>query len=214
MPLEITVGPPQLVVHDGETVWLSEPDGQHDDGDTKGLMFRDTRLISTWNFFANGAGWDLLNGGTITHFAARVFLVNREIEATTGRSRPRRSACSRSLGRRRHARRHRHREQRRRRVQFNLEIAGAQRLRRPVRGQVRQHRPPRPHRPPIGSSASSACARPTQPGLPARASSITAQCGHARRSTPTAGSASRSSWRPAQRWHACLLYDAARQGTR
>jgi glycogen debranching enzyme len=84
MPLEITVGPPQLVVHDGETVWLSEPDGQHDEADTKGLMFRDTRLISTWNLFANGVAWDLLNGGSIAHFAARIFMANREIEARDG----------------------------------------------------------------------------------------------------------------------------------
>jgi glycogen debranching enzyme len=84
MPVEITVGPPQLVIHQGETVWLSEPDGQHDEQDSRGLLFRDTRLISTWNLFADGAEWDLLNGGAVTHFAARVFLTNRAIAARDG----------------------------------------------------------------------------------------------------------------------------------
>ena len=84
MPLEITVGPPQLVIHHGETIWLSDPDGQHTEPDAKGLLFRDTRVISTWNLFADGVGWDLLNGGAVTHFAASVFMTNRVIASRDG----------------------------------------------------------------------------------------------------------------------------------
>ena len=84
MPVEITVGPPQLVIHQGETVWLAEPDGQHGEDDTRGLLFRDTRLISTWKLYADGTEWDLLNAGAVTHFAARVFLTNRAIAARDG----------------------------------------------------------------------------------------------------------------------------------
>lgn len=89
MPLQITVGPPQLVVHQALTVWASDPDGQAADGGAKGLMFRDTRLISHWHLFANGEPWELTNGGAITHFAARVFLTNRAIPTQDGDVAPR-----------------------------------------------------------------------------------------------------------------------------
>jgi len=84
MPLEITVGPPQLVVHHGQTVWLSEPDGQVLGDSKKGLLFRDTRLISYWRLYANNTGWELLNGGAMTHFAARVFMTNKAIPCADG----------------------------------------------------------------------------------------------------------------------------------
>ncbi|MCX7382361.1 MAG: trehalase family glycosidase [Alphaproteobacteria bacterium] len=84
MPLEITVGPPQLVVHHGQTVFAAEPDGQVLADTQKGLMFRDTRLISHWRIYANGESWELLNGGAVTHFAARIFLTNRAIRTVDG----------------------------------------------------------------------------------------------------------------------------------
>ena len=84
MPLEITVGPPQLVVHHGQAVWLSEPDGQIFGPGEKGLFFRDTRLISDWRIYADGEKWDLLNGGAIAHFAARVLLTNPRIITEDG----------------------------------------------------------------------------------------------------------------------------------
>jgi glycogen debranching enzyme len=84
MPLEITVGPPQLLIHNGETFWLSDPNGQVDLHSQKGLIFRDTRLLSTWSLFANGEAWELLNGGAIEHFAARIYLANRAIPSEDG----------------------------------------------------------------------------------------------------------------------------------
>jgi glycogen debranching enzyme len=84
MPLEITVGSPQLVVHHGQTVFASDPDGQIPGASQHGLFFRDTRLISYWRLYANGDGWDLLNSGDMTHFAARVFLTNRAFAGEYG----------------------------------------------------------------------------------------------------------------------------------
>jgi len=89
VPLEIRIGPPHLVVHQGQTVWVSEPDGQVGDDEQKGLMFRDTRLISYWRVQANGQDWDLVSGGAISHFAARVFLTNRTIITEDGDIPPR-----------------------------------------------------------------------------------------------------------------------------
>lgn len=84
MPLQITVGPPQLRVHAGQTVWSSEPDGAIARDSTKGLLFRDTRLLSTWELYANGAPWTLLNSGEVAHYAARAFLTNTAITQREG----------------------------------------------------------------------------------------------------------------------------------
>ncbi len=84
MSLQITVGSPQLVIHQGEIVWATEPDGQLAEDNPRGLMFRDTRLIGLWCLYANGMRWQLLNGGAITHFAARVFMTNPAIDTVGG----------------------------------------------------------------------------------------------------------------------------------
>ena len=84
MPLQLTVGPPQLVIHDGRTVWAAEPDGSLNLTSSKGLMFNDTRVLSHWAIYANGENWLLLNGAAISHFAARVYLTNPRIETQSG----------------------------------------------------------------------------------------------------------------------------------
>ena len=84
MSLEIKVGPPQLAIHQGHAVLLSELDGQINWPSEKGLYFYDTRVISSWTVYANGEPWDLLNGGSTTSLAARVFLSNRELATEEG----------------------------------------------------------------------------------------------------------------------------------
>ncbi len=84
MPPEITVGPPQLVIHDGRTVWATEPDGQLLFNSSKGLMFFDTRLLSTWSIYADGQPWLLLNGAAFAPYAARIFLTNPAITTQDG----------------------------------------------------------------------------------------------------------------------------------
>ena len=84
MSLEIKVGPPQLAIHQGHAVLLSELDGQINWPSEKGLYFYDTRVISSWTVYANGEPWDLLNGGTTTSLAARVFLANRALITEQG----------------------------------------------------------------------------------------------------------------------------------
>ena len=89
MDLEITVGPPQLAMHQGNTVLITDRDGQIPYPSDKGLYFFDTRLISSWSIYANGESWDLLNGGNIAHYASRVFLTNRVIATEDGEIPPR-----------------------------------------------------------------------------------------------------------------------------
>lgn len=79
MNLDIHVGKSRLVIHQGEAVWLAEPDGQVPADSERGLLFRDTRLISVWRLYANGAPWERLSGGAPTHFMMQTFLSNPAI---------------------------------------------------------------------------------------------------------------------------------------
>ena len=77
MPFKVQVGPPQISIHQGQTVLITDPDGQITWPSERGLYFLDTRLISSWAVQANGEPWELLNGGPITYYAQRIFLTNR-----------------------------------------------------------------------------------------------------------------------------------------
>ncbi len=82
--MEVKVGPPQIAIHYGEAVLLTELDGQINWPGEKGLYWNDTRLISTWSIYANGESWTLLNGGAVRHYEALSFLTNRGIKTEDG----------------------------------------------------------------------------------------------------------------------------------
>ncbi len=84
MPFKVHVGPPQIAIHQGQTVLVSEPDGQITSPSEKGLYFLDTRIVSNWTIYANGEPWELLNGGPVECNAARIFLTNRSILTEDG----------------------------------------------------------------------------------------------------------------------------------
>src|ERR1700709_806598 len=84
MPLEIKVGPPQLAIHQGHTVLITEPDGQVLWPTDRGLYFFDTRLISAYALYANGQVFALLNSGAPSYYAARIFLTNRAFPSERG----------------------------------------------------------------------------------------------------------------------------------
>jgi glycogen debranching enzyme len=77
MPFKVEVGPPQISIHQGQTVLVSDPDGQISWPSDKGLYFLDTRVISSWAIYANGASWELLNGGAVNYDNARIYLTNK-----------------------------------------------------------------------------------------------------------------------------------------
>jgi glycogen debranching enzyme len=84
MVFRVQVGPPQIAIHQGHTVLVTEPDGQISWPSPRGLYFRDTRVISAWAIYANGEPWELLSGGAITYHVARIFLTNRAIMTEDG----------------------------------------------------------------------------------------------------------------------------------
>jgi glycogen debranching enzyme len=84
MAFKVQVGPQQISIHQGQTVLISEQDGQISWPSEKGLYFFDTRVISSWTIYANGEPWQLLNGGAINYYAARIFLTNRPLLSEDG----------------------------------------------------------------------------------------------------------------------------------
>src|SRR6266853_5626896 len=89
MTVKVQVGPPQIAIHQGQTVLISEPDGQINQPSEKGLYFFDTRVVSSWMIYANGEPWELLSGGAINYHASRIFLTNRSLLTEDGTIPPR-----------------------------------------------------------------------------------------------------------------------------
>jgi hypothetical protein len=84
MAFKVQIGPPQISIHQGQIVLISDPDGQINWPSERGLYFLDTRVVSSWTVYANGEPWELLNGGPITYYSARIFLTNRSFATESG----------------------------------------------------------------------------------------------------------------------------------
>src|SRR3974377_2591446 len=89
MAFKVQVGPPQIAIHQCQTVLVTDQDGTITWPSEKGLYFLDTRIISNWAIYANGETWQLLNGGPISYYAARIFLTNKSILTADGPIPPR-----------------------------------------------------------------------------------------------------------------------------
>ena len=89
MAFKVQVGPPQISIHQGQTVLITEQDGQINWPSEKGLFFFDTRVVSSWIIYANGEPWELLSGGAINYHASRIFLTNRSLLTEDGMIPPR-----------------------------------------------------------------------------------------------------------------------------
>jgi glycogen debranching enzyme len=84
MALEVTVGPPRLAINQGYSFLVTDQDGQIPWPTDKGLYSADTRVISSWQIYANGETWNLLNSGNIAYYATRIFLTNKAMATEVG----------------------------------------------------------------------------------------------------------------------------------
>jgi glycogen debranching enzyme len=84
MSFKVEVGPPQITIHHGQTVLVTDLDAQINFPSERGLYFYDTRVLSSWVIYANGEPWDLLNGGATTYYTSHVYLTNRAILTEDG----------------------------------------------------------------------------------------------------------------------------------
>jgi glycogen debranching enzyme len=84
MPVSISVGPPVVTINQGSTFMVTAEDGQiHADSD-QGVFADDTRFVSSYAIFANGAPWQLLASSAISYYAARFNLTNPRFETEDG----------------------------------------------------------------------------------------------------------------------------------
>jgi glycogen debranching enzyme len=84
LTLEVIVGPPHLTINAGQIVVLTAPDGQIASPSERGLYYRDTRLLSGYALYANGAAWTLVSGGAVAHYAAQIVLINQAFPSEGG----------------------------------------------------------------------------------------------------------------------------------
>ena len=84
MAVEITVGPPQLAIHQNYTVLVTDQDGQISWSTDKGLYFFDTRVVSAYAIYANGVTWDLMSSGAPAYYGAKIFMTNRPFHSESG----------------------------------------------------------------------------------------------------------------------------------
>ena len=84
MTVEIKVGPPQLAIHQGFTVLVTNPDGGVVWPSDKGLYYCDTRLVSAYAVYANGQAWSLLNSGAPAFYGCRIYLTNQAFPSEGG----------------------------------------------------------------------------------------------------------------------------------
>lgn len=79
MAIEVTVGPPLITINRGSTFVLAEPDGVITAYTDQGMYSHDTRYVSNYEIFADGARWVLENSGAIAYYASRAYLTNPSI---------------------------------------------------------------------------------------------------------------------------------------
>jgi glycogen debranching enzyme len=89
MGFKVQVGQSQIAIHHGQTVLVTDPDGTITWPSEKGLYFLDTRIISNWAIYANGEPWEVLNGGPVSYYAARIYLTNKPFLTEGGPVSPR-----------------------------------------------------------------------------------------------------------------------------
>ena len=81
---EISVGPAQLTINMGEAVLITETDGQIHQPSERGLLYRDTRLISGWTITVDDLPWQSLSSAAVAHFASQVVMTNRALPKDDG----------------------------------------------------------------------------------------------------------------------------------
>jgi glycogen debranching enzyme len=89
MPFKVQVGPPQIAIHYGQTVLVTDLDAQIAWPSDRGLFFCDTRVLSSWRIYANGVPWELLSGGAMSYYTSKVFLTNPTVMTEDGPIAPR-----------------------------------------------------------------------------------------------------------------------------
>ncbi len=85
MTLAITVGPPVLIINQGNTFMVTDFAGQIAAESEQGLFANDTRFLSYYGIYANGEPWIKLSSSVLNHHMARIHYTNEEFETLDGK---------------------------------------------------------------------------------------------------------------------------------
>src|SRR6266545_3716654 len=84
MPTEIGVGPPVLTINQGSTFMVTHQGGGISADSEEGVFASDTRFLSHWAIYANGATWQRLTSAPTSYYSEQVHLTNRAFNTEDG----------------------------------------------------------------------------------------------------------------------------------
>src|SRR6266511_2574700 len=84
MPVQLSVGPPSLTINQGSTFMVTGLDGTIEADSEHGVFSSDTRFVSFYALYANGAHWTRLTSSATTYYAARIHLTNPTFTTEAG----------------------------------------------------------------------------------------------------------------------------------
>ena len=84
MPVEITVGPPVITINQGNTFMVTDQRGEIDSESEQGIFAGDTRFVSFYQLYINGARWQLLSSSAVSYYAARLYFINPPVKTEDG----------------------------------------------------------------------------------------------------------------------------------
>ena len=82
MPVELKVGPPVLTINQGSTFMVTDQGGEIDPI-VSTASSRDTRFVSYYRLFIDGAPWELLSAA-LNYYVARIQLANPAVRTEGG----------------------------------------------------------------------------------------------------------------------------------
>ncbi len=84
MPIEIRVGPPVVIINQGQTFVVMDQQGEIHEESELGAFSDDTRFISVFRIRINQRPWQVLSYSQLTHFCARWIYANPEVRVADG----------------------------------------------------------------------------------------------------------------------------------
>jgi hypothetical protein len=81
MAIQVSVGPPLVIINRADTFALAEPDCSILPDTDQGIYMRDTRSVSGHDIFADGEHWVLQNSGAIAYYASRQAILGLDAHA-------------------------------------------------------------------------------------------------------------------------------------
>ncbi len=84
MSVQIKVGPPVITINQGSTFMVTDERGEIDTESEQGVFAGDTRLVSFYQLYINGAQWQLLNSSAVSYYAARLYFTNPAVASEDG----------------------------------------------------------------------------------------------------------------------------------